>query len=358
MHAHKAACIMAKAAKEMGFKIRNENFFDTVFVDVGNKKADQLIQLALKNRINLRQVDDSSVTISFNETTTDEHLTDLFELFSKLSGQKVLYSPIELSKSLQTHIPSQLQRSSLFLTHPVFNSHHSETSMLRYLHKLASRDLSLATSMIPLGSCTMKLNATSEMIPITYPKVNSLHPYVSASQAKGYECMLAELSKKLCELTGFAAISFQPNAGSQGEYAGLLAISAYHRSKGNKNRNICLIPTSAHGTNPASAVMAGFRVVVVKCDTKGGVEIEDLKTKLKEHKDNLGCLMVTYPSTFGVFEESIAEICKIVHEHGGLVYMDGANMNAQVGLCSPGEIGADVCHLNLHKTFCIPHGGG
>ncbi len=244
------------------------------------------------------------------------------------------------------------------MTHPVFNSYHSETEMLRYLYKLQTKDLSLATAMIPLGSCTMKLNATTEMIPVTWPTVNGLHPFAPADQTKGYQQMLADLSRDLCNITGFHAISLQPNAGSQGEYAGLRVISSYHASRGDAHRNVVLIPTSAHGTNPASAVMAGLKVVPVACDEKGNIDVTDLKAKAAEHKSNLHSLMATYPSTHGVFEEPIKEICDVIHQNGGQVYMDGANMNAQVGLCSPGEIGADVCHLNLHKTFCIPHGGG
>jgi glycine dehydrogenase len=249
-------------------------------------------------------------------------------------------------------------RTSAYLTHPVFNTHHSETELLRYIFKLQNRDLSLTHSMIPLGSCTMKLNATSEMLPVTWPEFGNLHPYAPADQTRGYQRLFKDLEKWLAEITGFAAVSLQPNAGSQGEYAGLIAIHAYHASKGQGHRNICLIPTSAHGTNPASAVIAGLHTVAVACDENGNIDVADLKAKAIEHAKNLSCLMVTYPSTHGVFEESIKEICRVVHAHGGQVYMDGANMNAQVGLTRPGDIGADVCHLNLHKTFCIPHGGG
>jgi glycine dehydrogenase len=249
-------------------------------------------------------------------------------------------------------------RKSDYLTHPIFNKYHSEHELLRYIFKLMGRDLSLCQSMIPLGSCTMKLNGTSEMLPVTWSEFGALHPFAPAEQTKGYQLMFKQLEKWLCEITGFAACSLQPNAGSQGEYAGLLAIKAYHESRGDMHRDICLIPTSAHGTNPASAVIAGFKVVAVACDELGNVDIKDLQAKADEHKTNLGALMVTYPSTHGVFEEGIKQICKIVHAAGGQVYMDGANMNAQVGLCRPGDIGADVCHLNLHKTFCIPHGGG
>ena len=254
--------------------------------------------------------------------------------------------------------PADLRRTSAYLTHPVFNTHHSETEMLRYMRRLESRDLSLTQSMIPLGSCTMKLNATAEMLPITWPSWNRLHPFAPVAQAAGYRVIFKQLEAMLAEITGFAGVSLQPNAGSQGEYAGLLVIRQYHQSRGQDARDVCLIPSSAHGTNPASAAMAGYRVVVVACDDRGNVDLGDLARKAEEHRDRLAALMVTYPSTHGVFEEEIKEICAIVHEHGGQVYMDGANMNAQVGLCRPGDIGADVCHLNLHKTFCIPHGGG
>jgi glycine dehydrogenase len=255
-------------------------------------------------------------------------------------------------------LPEPLARRSGFLGHEVFNRHHSEHEMLRYMHRLQARDLSLTTSMIPLGSCTMKLNGTAEMMPVTWPEFGRLHPYAPRDQAEGYAELFRQLEAWLAEITGFTAVSLQPNAGSQGEYAGLLAIRAYHRSRGQAGRDVCLIPVSAHGTNPASAVMAGFRVVPVACEENGDVEIADLRRKAEEHAADLGALMVTYPSTHGVFEEGIEEICRVVHAHGGQVYMDGANMNAQVGLCRPGDIGADVCHLNLHKTFCIPHGGG
>ncbi len=257
-----------------------------------------------------------------------------------------------------SNVPDSFKRKTSYLTHPVFQSHHTETKMLRYIRKLESRDLSLTTSMIPLGSCTMKLNATTEMYPVTWPEFGAIHPFAPADQTKGYKIIFEQLEKWLCEITGFAGVSLQPNAGSQGEYAGLLAIRRYHESRNESYRNVCLIPISAHGTNPASAALAGFQVVVVSCDPNGNVDLEDLKAKAEEHKKDLAALMITYPSTHGVFEESVKEICQIVHSCGGQVYMDGANMNAQVGLTSPGEIGADVSHLNLHKTFCIPHGGG
>jgi glycine dehydrogenase len=255
-------------------------------------------------------------------------------------------------------LPATFQRNSRFLPHSVFNTHHSETEMLRYIFKLQSRDLSLAQAMIPLGSCTMKLNATSEMLPVTWPEFSRIHPFAPLDQVAGYLELFTQLERWLAEITGFAAVSLQPNAGSQGEYAGLAVIRAYHESRGEAHRNVCLIPESAHGTNPASAVIAGFNVVPIKTDSQGSIDLADLKSKAQQHRDKLACLMITYPSTRGVFEESVKEICQIIHEHGGQVYMDGANMNAQVGLCRPGDIGADVCHLNLHKTFCIPHGGG
>lgn len=254
------------------------------------------------------------------------------------------------------HLP--LKRTSSYLTHPIFNRYHSETELLRYLHKLETKDLSLTTSMIPLGSCTMKLNATSEMLPVTWAEFGKIHPFAPKSQTQGYQILFQQLQEWLAEITGFAGISLQPNAGSQGEYAGLLVIRKYHESRGETHRNVCLIPTSAHGTNPASAVMCGMKVVAVACDLQGNIDLDDLKAKAEKHSNELAALMVTYPSTHGVFEEAIQEICAVVHSHGGQVYMDGANMNAQVGLCRPGDIGADVCHLNLHKTFCIPHGGG
>ena len=284
-------------------------------------------------------------------------MTRLFEAFAGRGDAHALEADALLAGA-DLGFPAPLSRASAFLEHPVFNAHHSETELLRYVFKLQSRDLSLAQAMIPLGSCTMKLNATSEMLPVTWPEFAKLHPFAPKDQTRGYQRVFADLEAWLCEITGFAGVSLQPNAGSQGEFTGLLVIRAYHEARGQAGRNVCLIPDSAHGTNPASAVVAGFEVVAVKCDDKGNVEVADLRAKAAEHKDRLGALMITYPSTHGVFEEAIREICAIVHEHGGQVYMDGANMNAQVGLCRPGDIGADVCHLNLHKTFCIPHGGG
>jgi glycine dehydrogenase len=300
--------------------------------------------------VNLRYIDDSSFTISLDETTTEEDIALLVRI--------VTGSDTPISSPTPKALPPWCTRTSPYLTHPVFNSHRSETQMLRYLNQLQLKDLSLAESMIPLGSCTMKLNATAEMIPVTWPEFGAIHPFAPAEQAKGYRALIDRLERMLCEITGFSAVSLQPNAGSQGEYAGLLVIHEFHKSNGEHHRNVCLIPQSAHGTNPASAAMVGMKIVVIACDSNGNIDLQDLKSKASEHAQNLAALMVTYPSTHGVFEEAIREICDIVHQHGGQVYMDGANMNAQVGLCRPGDFGPDVCHLNLHKTFCIPHGGG
>ncbi|GAC1551491.1 MAG: hypothetical protein NVS3B11_12670 [Collimonas sp.] len=310
---------------------------------------------ARSQSVNLRLIDDGSVGIALDETSTRADVEALWNIFAV---GKPLPSFDALEASAEERIPAPLMRSSAFLTHPVFNSHHSETQMLRYLRALADKDLALDRSMIPLGSCTMKLNATTEMIPVTWPEFGALHPFAPLHQALGYQQLVADLEEMLCVCTGYDAVSLQPNAGSQGEYAGLLAIRAYHQSRGQGERNICLIPSSAHGTNPATAHMAGMKVVVVQCDEQGNVNVADLRAKADEHANDLAALMITYPSTHGVFEEAIGEICEIVHAHGGQVYIDGANMNAMVGLCAPGKFGGDVSHLNLHKTFCIPHGGG
>ncbi|MBL7943022.1 MAG: aminomethyl-transferring glycine dehydrogenase [Flavobacteriales bacterium] len=331
----------SKLAKALGKAQVNQHFFDTLKV-----KADQVKPKAEAAGINFRYFDDGHVGISLNELTTDADLKEIAGIF----GVSIQEGDAGVSLGQV--------RTSAYLTHPVFNTHRSETEMLRYLKKLENRDLSLAHAMIPLGSCTMKLNASAEMIPLTWPGFSDLHPFAPADQVKGYAEIIAELEKDLCACTGFAAMSLQPNSGAQGELAGLLVIMAYHASRGDHQRNICLIPSSAHGTNPASAVMAGLEVVVVKCDENGNVDVDDLKAKAEQHRDKLAALMITYPSTHGVFEERVKEITSIVHDNGGMVYMDGANMNAQVGLTSPGNIGADVCHLNLHKTFAIPHGGG
>jgi glycine dehydrogenase len=341
---------LAAALADAGFSITHENFFDTLLVDLSDQTADEILSRADKAGINLRGLGKNAVAISLDETTTENDLANVCEIFGAEMENKSSEETFRFPKSAIRNFP--------FLTHPVFNTYHTETEMLRYLRRLESRDLSLTTSMIPLGSCTMKLNATAEMFPISWPEFAKLHPFSPDEQTIGYREMCDQLGNWLAEITGFAAVSLQPNAGSQGEYAGLLAIREYHASRGEAHRNICLIPTSAHGTNPASAVMAGFKVVPVACLKDGDIDLADLRTKADAHKNDLAALMVTYPSTHGVFETTIRDICEIVHSHGGQVYMDGANMNAQVGLCRPGDMGADVCHLNLHKTFCIPHGGG
>ena len=330
-------------------------FFDTLLVDLGGRSVERILKSAESRRINFRVIDDKTLGISLDETTTEQDLQDILWAFGapSVNGHTNSNPLTDIPSLPQVH-----QRTRAFLTHPVFNKYHSETEMLRYLKRLEARDLSLTTSMIPLGSCTMKLNAAAEMFPVSWPEFSRMHPFAPLRQARGYQVLFQQLEEWLGEITGFAGISLQPNAGSQGEYAGLLVIRAYHASQGQGNRDVCLIPTSAHGTNPASAVMAGLQVVPVACDQEGNIDVVDLRAKAELHKDRLAVLMVTYPSTHGVFEETIREICEIVHSHGGQVYMDGANLNAQVGLCRPGEMGADVCHLNLHKTFCIPHGGG
>jgi glycine dehydrogenase len=368
---HACARALATGLKLLGHHIDDAPFFDTLKVRVNTgTTANAVLAAALSRGINIRKFDDAHVGISLDETTTRADIQNLLETFSIQSpGMIVPGTPRDrampsvdalLAADEQPNSPKLTieSRESPYLTHPVFNRYHSETEMLRYMKRLESRDLSLTTSMIPLGSCTMKLNATSEMLPVTWPEFSRIHPFAPKDQTRGYQELFAELEAWLAEITGFAAVSLQPNAGSQGEYAGLLTIRAYHESRGQGHRNICLIPTSAHGTNPASAVVAGFKVVAVACDADGNVDVEDLKKRADAHANELACLMITYPSTHGVFETRIREICQIIHDRGGQVYMDGANMNAQVGLCRPGDIGADVCHLNLHKTFCIPHGGG
>ncbi len=339
---------LAEALLFHGWKITHSTYFDTLTIEAGDRQA-AIIKNASELELNLRQFPNGDLGISLDETTTEEDVARLISIFGE-SGS----GPIVENKSL----PKTFQRTSSFLTHPVFNTHHSETELLRYLKRLENRDLSLTTSMIALGSCTMKLNATAEMFPVTWPEFGRIHPHAPREQVAGYLEMFEQLEAWLAEITGFAAVSLQPNSGAQGEYAGLLAIRGYHQSRGDVSRRVCLIPTSAHGTNPASAVMAGFQVVPVACDSHGNVNLDDLKNKAELHSTQLGALMITYPSTHGVFEEGITGICQLIHEHGGQVYMDGANMNAQVGVCRPGDFGADVCHLNLHKTFCIPHGGG
>jgi glycine dehydrogenase len=352
---HGMAKLLCKSLELMGYRQYNKNYFDTIKIHVDKKEPIQM--LAERAGLNFRFLG-SYACISVDETTDLDDIKKILSIFAEASSKTFEKSFEEALKHIEITYPDELRRKTPYLTHPVFNSFHSEHQMLRYLKHLENKDLSLVHSMISLGSCTMKLNATSEMIPVTWPEFGQMHPFAPKEQAEGYQILFKDLEKWLCEITGFAGISLQPNSGAQGEYAGLLTIHAYHNSKGQAHRNVALIPSSAHGTNPASAVMVGMKVVVVKCDEKGNVEMEDLKQKAIQYKDSLSCLMVTYPSTHGVFEESIKDICKIIHEHGGQVYMDGANMNAQVGLTSPATIGADVCHLNLHKTFCIPHGGG
>ncbi len=328
-------------------------YFDTLTIALGDQKSADILKIAEAHRINLRAIDDKTIGISLDEATSANDLAELWQIFN--GDKPASFSITDIAASGTSNF--QL-RTSNFLAHPVFNRYHSETEMLRYIKRLESRDLSLTASMIPLGSCTLKLNAAAEMFPVSWPEFAKIHPFAPIKQTRGYQKMFEQLETWLADITGFAGISLQPNAGSQGEYAGLLVIRAYHESRGDAHRNVCLIPTSAHGTNPASAVMAGMTVVAVACDGGGDINLDDLKAKTEAHKNDLACLMVTYPSTHGVFEPTIREICEIIHANGGQVYMDGANMNAQVGLTSPGFIGADVCHLNLHKTFCIPHGGG
>jgi len=349
---HAQARRLATAMKALGFTLVNDVYFDTIAVETDAATAAKVHEAARAKKINLRALSKTRIGIALDETVTSEDLNDLVAVFALGKAVPVLRGDAPPA------IPAAHARTTPFLSHPVFSRYHSETEMLRYLKKLEDRDLSLTSAMIPLGSCTMKLNATTEMIPITWREFGALHPFAPRDQAQGYETLFAQLEAWLNEITGFAATSLQPNAGSQGEFTGLLVIRAYHRAQGNAHRTTCLIPASAHGTNPASAVMAGMKVVVVKTDAKGEIDLDDLRARAAEHRETLGALMVTYPSTHGVFEDTIKDVCAIVHEHGGQVYMDGANMNAQVGLCRPGDIGADVCHLNLHKTFCIPHGGG
>ena len=355
---HRLAATFADGLKRMSFLLEADGFFDTVTVTMGATAAEKIMHRALESKINLRRVDQETIGVSFDETSTRKDVETLWRIFSSGANTPLSSDFDSIESKITSVIPQTLQRTSDYLTHPIFNSYHSETEMLRYMARLQAKDVSLVHSMIPLGSCTMKLNATAEMIPVTWPEFNQLHPFAPADQVRGSLAMIRELEGMLSEITGFAGVSTQPNAGSAGEYAGLLAIRDYHLARGQGARNVCLIPSSAHGTNPASAVMAGMKVVVVKCDDQGNVDVQDLKARAEEHKNDLSALMITYPSTHGVFEESIAEICSIIHERGGQVYMDGANFNAMVGLCRPGDFGPDVCHLNLHKTFCIPHGGG
>ncbi len=353
---HGLTKLLASGIEALGLKQVNKYYFDTLKIAIADKKA--IEQAATKHEVNFRYFADNHVGISIDETSSIESINLILQVFANAQNKQV-QSPLSAGRGDGGEAwPSSLVRKSSYLTHPVFNSHHSEHEMLRYIKKLESKDLSMVHSMISLGSCTMKLNATSEMIPVTWPELGQIHPFAPSDQTQGYSQMISNLEVWLKEITGFTGISLQPNSGAQGEYAGLLVIRAYHQNRGDHHRNIALIPSSAHGTNPASAVMAGMEVVVTKSDAEGKVDVADLKAKAEQYKDRLSCLMVTYPSTHGVYEEAITEICETIHKNGGLVYMDGANMNAQVGLTSPANIGADVCHLNLHKTFCIPHGGG
>ena len=355
---HRMSVTLAEGLKRIGYTISSEPYFDTLKVETENapRQQQEILQAAQANRINLRDYADGAVGISLDETTTIEEVTALLQIFA---GQETLpFSLEELVPELTFEFPAPFNRTSEYLTEPVFNQYHSETKLLRYLTHLRSKDLSLTTSMIPLGSCTMKLNAAAEMFPVTWPEFGKIHPFAPKSQTQGYQTLFQQLEAWLAEITGFADISLQPNAGAQGEYTGLLVIRQYHEMRGEGHRHICLIPESAHGTNPASAVMCGMKVVPITCNDRGDIDLDDLRAKAEKHSDNLAALMVTYPSTHGVFETEIKTICDTIHQHGGQVYLDGANMNAQMGLCRPGDYGADVCHLNLHKTFCIPHGGG
>jgi glycine dehydrogenase len=352
---HGLTCVLAAGMKRLGLSLRHDDYFDTLAVETGGQTADEVLSAALASGINLRKLDDSCVGISLDQVT---ELGDLRPILEALAGKSLDFLVDELTAEVDAGYHGGSRRTSAYLEHPTFHSYRSETEMQRYLRRLESKDLSLTTSMIPLGSCTMKLNAAAQMLPLTWPELGSLHPFVPVDQAEGYAELTSQLSAQLGEMTGLPKVSLQPNSGASGEYAGLLVIRAYHRERGDEHRNICLIPSSAHGTNPASAAMAGLDVVVVRCDELGNIDLDDLKAKAEEHAENLAALMVTYPSTHGVFEEAIKDVCAAIHEHGGQVYLDGANLNAQVGLCRPGDFGGDVCHVNLHKTFAIPHGGG
>jgi len=351
---HTATCAVDNGLRSLGYEQRNETYFDTLLVKAESGSIRPLAEAA---GINFRYIDDAHIGISLDETTGEQDVADILRIFAKAKGTE--YSSTDtLFDGISNALPSDLVRTGEFLTHAVFNMNHSETEMMRYIKRLENKDVSLVHSMIPLGSCTMKLNAATQMLPVTWPEFGGIHPFAPMDQVEGYRELISELEQQLAVVTGFAATSLMPNSGAQGEYAGLMVIRAYHVDRGDTHRNVVLIPSSAHGTNPASAVMAGSEVVIIACDDKGNIDIDDLRDKGEQHKDRLSAIMITYPSTHGVFEESITDICRIVHEHGGLVYMDGANLNAQLGLTSPGIIGADVCHLNLHKTFAIPHGGG
>ncbi|MGQ0695312.1 MAG: aminomethyl-transferring glycine dehydrogenase [Nitrospiraceae bacterium] len=353
---HGLTLLLAEGLRRLGFDVAPKVIFDTIQVPVGKTQGDQIVLRAHEQGINLRRHEDGSIGLSLDEVSSEDEVRRLLEIFVGHDGLPFLLS--DIAATIDLTYPKSLARTSKYLTHEIFNRYHSEHEMLRYLHRLQAKDLSLVHSMMPLGSCTMKLNATSEMLPVTWPEFARLHPFAPVDQTRGYQDMFRQLEAWLAEIMGLAAVSLQPNAGSQGEYSGLMVIRAYHRSRGEAHRDVCLIPVSAHGTNPASAAMAGMTIGVVDCDRHGNVDLNDLEAKAAEHRHRLSALMLTYPSTHGVFEAGVRRICQIVHTHGGQVYMDGANMNAQVGLCRPGDRGADVCHLNLHKTFCIPHGGG
>jgi glycine dehydrogenase len=353
---HALTEVLATGLERLGYSVATTPRFDTLKINLGDKKSADIVKIAEAHRMNLRQIDDKAIGLSLDEASSVAEIIELLQVFNDDTAPD--FAVADLTEHATKNAKHACDRTSEFLQHSVFTHYHSETEMLRYIKRLESRDLSLTASMIPLGSCTMKLNAAAEMFPVSWPEFAKIHPFAPIKQTRGYQKMFEQLETWLAEITGFAGISLQPNAGSQGEYAGLLVIRAYHESRNESRRTVCLIPSSAHGTNPASAVMAGMRVISVACDERGNIDVADLKAKAEAHKDTLACLMVTYPSTHGVFEETIREICEIIHAAGGQVYMDGANMNAQVGLTSPGFIGADVCHLNLHKTFCIPHGGG
>jgi glycine dehydrogenase len=350
------ACILARGLSDAGFEPDNNSFFDTLTYTVGEQQA-PIVERALAKGMNLRVIDADRLGIALDETTTAEDVAALWEVFSGDSTLPAV-TRVDTEVTENAGIPDELLRPIDYLQHPLFNDYHSETEMLRYMRYLEDKDIALNRAMIPLGSCTMKLNATTEMLAVTWPEFAGIHPFAPAEQTRGYRAVIGELEQMLLECTGYDAISMQPNAGSQGEYAGLLAIRRYHESRGDNQRDLCLIPSSAHGTNPASAALAGMRVAIVECDGQGNVDMADLKAKAERHADELACIMVTYPSTHGVFEESIIELCEVIHAHGGQVYVDGANLNALVGIAAPGKFGADVSHLNLHKTFCIPHGGG
>ncbi len=356
---HLKTVYLSEQLEQLGFTLKSNQFFDTITVNIPSGLNSEIVKsIALENKVNFNFISDNTLSLSLDETTSEKDIEVILNIFSEVSGGEKVNVADLAWKTSKCPLPKNLHRQDQILSHPVFNTYFTETKMMRYIKKLENKDLSLVHSMISLGSCTMKLNAATELLPLSWPEFANIHPFVPKTQAEGYQTMLSDLEKQLCEITGFAGMSLQPNSGAQGEYAGLMVIKAYHLNNGDTERNICLIPSSAHGTNPASAVMAGMKVVVVKCDDEGNIDITDLKEKAEKYKNELSALMITYPSTHGVFEESVIDITSIIHENGGQVYMDGANMNAQVGLTNPGNIGADVCHLNLHKTFAIPHGGG